>query len=113
VRRILCIGSLFWHCVRAAFGRGLTIGLALGWGFLVNWVLAKFVRPEAVLSLGFLPFIAGYLASCIAGVHLFRRSDNPAVVLAAIRMTGLVTIVMMFLGAMSPASFLLSNSEHQ
>jgi len=110
----------------------LTIGLVLGWGFLINWLLVKLVEPESLLSIGFLPFIVGYFASCLLGVYLFTRSDNPAVsflgynlvvvpfglvvnivvsqyepavVLSAIRVTGFVTILMMFLGTMFPAFF--------
>lgn len=110
----------------------LTIGLVLGWGFLINWLLVKLVEPEPLLRLGFLPFIVGYVASCFLGVYLFTRSDKPAVsflgynlvvvpfglvvnivvsqyepavVLSAIRVTGLVTIIMMFLGAAFPGFF--------
>lgn len=110
----------------------LVIGATLAWGFGINWLMVKHV-PLDIIS-GIHPFIliGAYLASCFFGVYLYTKSDNPMVsfvgynfvvvpfgfiinmvvasydpliVQEAIRITGLVTLIMMILGTLFPAFF--------
>jgi FtsH-binding integral membrane protein len=110
----------------------LVIGLVLSWGFLVNWLMVKTIPYEAIQSVNPWVFFIGYLAACFFGIYLFTKSDSPlvsfigynfvvipfglvinivvaqyepALVLAAIRVTGLVTVVMMILGTIFPKFF--------
>ncbi len=110
----------------------LTVGLVLCWGFFVNWLMVKGIPTEAIAGIDFRLFLLGYFGSCFFGVYLFNRSANPAVsflgynfvvvpfgfivnlvvsrydtglVLEAVRITGMVTLVMMFLGSLYPAFF--------
>ncbi len=110
----------------------LVIGLTLIWGFVVNWFMVLNIPVEAISSVNPIIFFVAYFASCFFGVYLFRKSGDPAisfvgynfvvvpfglmvnlvvsqynpdVVLEAIRITGLVTFVMMLLGSMYPAFF--------
>jgi FtsH-binding integral membrane protein len=110
----------------------LVIGLALLWGFAINWLMVLNISVEAISSVNPFIFFIGYFASCFFGIYLFKRSDSPIVsfigynfvvvpfgfiinlvvsqydpslVLEAIRVTGLVTFVMMLLGSMYPAFF--------
>jgi FtsH-binding integral membrane protein len=110
----------------------LVIGLVLSWGFLVNWLMVKSIPLEAIQSVNLWVFIIGYLAACFFGIYLFTKSDSPlvsfigynfvvipfglminivvaqyepALVLAAIRVTGMVTVVMMILGTIFPKFF--------
>jgi FtsH-binding integral membrane protein len=110
----------------------LVIGLVLCWGFFVNYLIVKNVSYESIAGINPIIFLLLYLGSCFFGVYLYSRSDNPAVsfigynfvvvpfglivnlvvhqydpaiVLAAIRVTGLVTVCMMFLGTLFPVFF--------
>ena len=110
----------------------LLIGLVLCWGFLVNWLMIKFIPYETVASIHWLVFLIGYFACCLGGIYLFTNSQmplvsflgynlvvvpfgliinlvvhryDPVVVLEAIRVTGLVTLVMMVLGSLVPKFF--------
>lgn len=110
----------------------LTIGAVLCYGFFVNWLMVKHIDPKAIIAINPWIFIIGYFASCFFGIYLFNKSDNPAVsflgynfvvvpfgliiniavhayapelVAEAIRITGLVTFVMMVLGSLFPAFF--------
>ncbi|MFH1768505.1 MAG: Bax inhibitor-1 family protein [Candidatus Omnitrophota bacterium] len=110
----------------------LVIGLVLCWGFLVNWLIVKNISYESLSNINPLLFILGYFASCIFGVFLFTKSKDPsisfigynfvvvpfglvinlvvyhydpALVLEAIRITGFVTLFMMFLGTLFPIFF--------
>jgi FtsH-binding integral membrane protein len=110
----------------------LVIGLVLCWGFFINWVIVKNVSYSALARINPLLFIVMYIASCFLGVFLFRSSTNPlvsfigynfvvvpfglvvnmvvhqynpALVLEAIRITGLVTALMMFAGTLFPDFF--------
>jgi len=116
----------------SATAYNLVIGLALIWGFAVNWFMVLNISPESISSINPIIFYVGYFASCFFGIYLFNKSDNPAIsfigynfvvvpfgliinlvvsqynpdiVLEAIRVTGLVTFVMMLLGSMYPAFF--------
>lgn len=110
----------------------LIIGLVLCWGFLINWLIVHYIRPEVVLRINPWIFLAGYFASCLYGVYLFNTSKDPAVsfigynfvvvpfgfvvnivvrlyepelVLQAIQLTAAVTVVMMLAGSLFPRSF--------
>ena len=110
----------------------LTIGLVLGWGFFVNWLIVKTVPYEWLASINFFFFLIPYFGSCMLGAYLFNKSANPvlsfvgynlvvvpfglvvnlvvhqydaALVLDAIRVTGCVTVIMMALGTLFPAFF--------
>lgn len=108
------------------------IGLTLLWGFAINWWMVNTISPESIASINIWVFLIGYFASCFFGIYLFTNSTTPFVsfigynfvvvpfgliinlvvsrydadiVANAIRITGLVTIAMMCLGAMYPAFF--------
>ncbi len=110
----------------------LLIGLTLCWGFAVNYFIVKTVDTQALLQIHFLVFIIGYFASCMFGVFLYSKSDQPiisfigynfvvvpfglmvnlvvsqyddALILEAVKVTGLVTGSMMLLGTLFPAFF--------
>jgi FtsH-binding integral membrane protein len=110
----------------------LLIGMVLLWGFWINWLMVQWVPVELIQSVNIWIFLLGYFASCFFGVYLFRSSTNalvsfigynfvvvpfglvinvvvsgydPALVLEAMRITGLVTFVMMVLGMLFPAFF--------
>lgn len=110
----------------------LAIGVCLCWGFLANWLMLNNISYEAIASINKWVFFGGYFASCFLGVYLFSASKNPlvsfvgynfvvvpfglvinlvvsrydsALVIDAVRITGVVTCVMMFLGASFPAFF--------
>lgn len=110
----------------------LLIGLTLGWGFLVNWLMVVSIDAESIRSVHPLLFIIGYIACCAAGVRLFTRSTDPlmsflgynlvvlplgfvvnllvsphdaTLVQDAIRVTGLVTLAMLALGTLFPRFF--------
>lgn len=108
------------------------IGLTLIWGFAVNWLMVVNIPVESISSVNPIIFFIGYFASCFFGIYLFSKSDSPIVsfigynfvvvpfgliinlvvsqydpniVVEAIRVTGMVTFVMMLLGSMYPAFF--------
>lgn len=108
------------------------IGVVLCWGFAVNWVLVRFVDTGTLQNIHPLIFLAGYFVCCLGGVYLFNSSKDPSVsflgynlvvfpfglvlnvvisrydptlVLDALRITALVTVVMMVLGTVFPAFF--------
>jgi FtsH-binding integral membrane protein len=110
----------------------LTIGAVLCWGFFINWLMVKHIDPAAIIAINPWIFFIGYFAFCFFGIYLFNKSNNPAIsfigynfvvvpfglivnivvhaydpklVLEAIRITGLVTFVMMVLGSLFPAFF--------
>ncbi|MBU2870602.1 Bax inhibitor-1 family protein [Colwellia sp. E2M01] len=110
----------------------VVIGLTLLWGFAINWFMVLNIPVESISNINPIVFFIAYFASCFFGVYLFSKSINPLVsfigynfvvvpfgliinlvvsqynpdiVLEAIRVTGLVTFVMMLLGAMYPAFF--------
>ena len=111
----------------------LVIGLVLCWGFLVNWMMVKNIPSDTLSGINPILFLVGYFVSCLLGVWMFTKSENPLVsfigynfvvapfglvinlvvhqydpdlVLSAIRVTGLVTAAMMFLGSIFPGFFL-------
>ncbi|WP_419769514.1 MAG: Bax inhibitor-1 family protein [Candidatus Marinarcus sp.] len=110
----------------------VAIGLTLCWGFVLNWYMVTDIDTQWIASINPWVFFIGYFASCFFGIYLFNSSNNPFVsfigynfvvvpfgliinlvvsrydtelVSEAIRITGLVTVCMMFLGAMFPAFF--------
>lgn len=110
----------------------LVIGLTLAWGFAVNWFMVKNIDPNLIATINPIVFFIGYFVFCFLGVYLFNKSSNPIVsflgynlvvvpfgliinlvvnrydaslVADAIRVTGIVTVVMMCLGSLFPAFF--------
>ena len=110
----------------------LVIGLTLLWGFAINWLMVLNIPVESISSINPIVFFVGYFALCFFGIYLFGKSEspmvsfigynfvvvpfgliinlvvsqyNPDIVLEAIRVTGMVTFVMMLLGSMYPAFF--------
>ncbi len=110
----------------------LIIGLTLCWGFAVNWWMVGNIPLSTLAGINRWVLILGYFASCFFGMYLFTKSSNPAVSFAgynfvvvpfgfivnmmvaqynpeivgdAIRVTGLVTGIMMVLGTLFPAFF--------
>ena len=108
------------------------IGLVLCWGFLINWLMVKNINPAIILEIPIFVFLICYFASCFFGVYLFNNYDqpiisfigyncvvvpfglivnlvvsqyDPGIVLEAIKITGIVTGVMMIMGTMFPAFF--------
>ncbi|GGP73686.1 Bax inhibitor-1 family protein [Shewanella ulleungensis] len=108
------------------------IGLTLIWGFAINWLMVLNISVESISSINPIIFFIGYFASCFFGIYLFKKSEkpivsfigynfvvvpfgliinlvvsqyNPDIVQEAIRVTGMVTFVMMLLGSMYPAFF--------
>ncbi|HRX15795.1 MAG TPA: Bax inhibitor-1 family protein [Spirochaetota bacterium] len=108
------------------------IGLTLCWGFGINYLMVKHVSPGFALQYGFWPFIIAYFIMCFLGIYLFTKYDeplisflgynlvvvpfgfvinivvsqySPSLVLQAVQMTGIVTLIMMFLGTLFPAFF--------
>jgi FtsH-binding integral membrane protein len=116
----------------SAAAYNLVIGLTLAWGFAINWFMVVNIDPESIANISPWVFFIGYFASCFFGIYLFSKSNNPLVsfvgynfvvvpfgliinlvvsrydaelVSEAIRVTGLVTIGMMCLGAIFPEFF--------
>lgn len=110
----------------------MLIGLVLCWGFLVNYIILKYVDTQWLLGMDFRIFLIAYFVSCFFGVFLFNRSTNPfvsfigynfvvvpfglivnlvvsyydpALVVQAIQITGLTTVLMMVLGSLYPQFF--------
>ncbi|RKZ09045.1 hypothetical protein DRQ25_07575 [Candidatus Fermentibacteria bacterium] len=110
----------------------LVIGLVLCWGFFASWMIVKMIPYKSLVDINIWVFFGGYFASCFIGFFIFTKSVNPFVsfigynfvvvpfgliinivvhqydpglVQSAIRVTGLVTFVMMVLGSLYPAFF--------
>jgi len=110
----------------------VVIGLTLMWGFAINWLMVVNIPVASINSINPIVFFVGYLGSCFLGIYLFKKSAspmvsfigynfvvvpfgliinlvvsqyNPDIVVQAIRVTGMVTFVMMVLGSMYPAFF--------
>lgn len=110
----------------------LVIGLVLCWGFLINWLIVRYVSTTWIKGIDIRIFLLVYFASCFYGVYLFNKSSDPSIsfagynfvvvpfgfvvnvvvsrydpslVLEAIRITACVTIVMMILGSLYPQFF--------
>lgn len=107
------------------------IGLTLCWGFLLNWLMVKTIPYESIASINPWLFFIGYIAACFFGIFLTKSSSPlisfigynfivvpfgiiinlvihqyaPNLVLSAIRVTGLVTLIMMILGTIFPRFF--------
>ena len=110
----------------------LVIGMVLCWGFFASWMIVKIIPYKSLVDINIWVFFIGYFASCFLGFLIFTKSVNPFIsfigynfvvvpfgliinivvhqydpglVLAAIRVTGLVTFIMMILGSLFPAFF--------
>ncbi len=119
----------------ALIGNGvynLIIGMVLCWGFLINYLMVKYIPVETVYNIDGRLFLLGYFVLCFGGVYLFEKSSNPFVsflgynlvvipfgfiinivvsqydsslVMDAIRITGIVTAIMMLAGVLFPEFF--------
>ncbi|HHH9443058.1 TPA: Bax inhibitor-1 family protein [Pseudomonas aeruginosa] len=110
----------------------LILGAVLLWGFALNWWMVANIPADSLKSIGMVPFLVGYFVSAFAGVAIIFGSSNPVLsfigynlivlpiglvlvialpghshgnIIAAARMTTLLTIAMMALGTMFPAFF--------
>lgn len=110
----------------------LIIGAVLCWGFGMNWLMVTKIPTELITAVDPVIFFIGYSVSCLSGVYLFSKSANPIfsfvgynlvvvpfgliinivvsdydphLVLEAIKMTSVVTGIMMLLGATFPSFF--------
>ena len=110
----------------------LIIGAVLCWGFLVNWWMVRNIPGSSIASVSPIVFFIGYFVCCIAGIMLFTKSHSPVMsflgynlvvipfgliinlvvanydpglVLDAIKVTGMVTVVMMLFGTLFPGFF--------
>lgn len=108
------------------------IGAVLLYGFLMNVFIVKTVPVATLLSINIWVFLIGYFASCLFGIYLFTKSDNPVVsfigfnfvavpfglivnivtsqyspdlVINAMQVTTVVTCIMMLLGTAYPKFF--------
>ncbi|MDA3962684.1 MAG: Bax inhibitor-1 family protein [Planctomycetota bacterium] len=110
----------------------LIIGATLAYGFGVNYLMVQHLPLASIQSINPFVFIIGYFASCLLGIYLFNKSNNPLVsflgynlvvvpfgliinlavsryndtiVGNAIMVTGGVTVIMMFCGTLFPRFF--------
>lgn len=110
----------------------LVIGLVLVWGFAINYLMVRSIEFTLTSTTQIILFIVGYFASFYIGHRIMRNSENPAisfigynfivvpfgliidtvisgysptVVQNAMLITGIVTLVMMFLGVIYPEFF--------
>lgn len=108
------------------------IGAVLLYGFLMNVFIVKTVPVASLLAINIWVFLIGYLASCLFGIYLFTKSDNPVVsfigfnfvavpfglivnivtsqyspelVINAMQVTTVVTCIMMVMGTAYPKFF--------
>lgn len=124
-----------FDCYGTRIGDGvynLLIGLVLCWGFMVNWLIVKYIPHSSLEGINIWVFLLAYFVSCFFGVYLFKSSEAPLVsfigynfvvapfgavinlvvyhydqtiVLQAMKLTGLVTGTMMVLGSLFPVFF--------
>ena len=108
------------------------IGSVMLYGFLMNVFIVKTVPVASLLSINIWVFLIGYFASCLFGIYLFSKSDNPVIsfigfnfvavpfglivnmvtsqyspelVINAMQVTAVVTCIMMVLGTAYPKFF--------
>ncbi len=110
----------------------LTIGAVLVWGFLIDFLMARFLTPY-IINVNYIVILGVYLVSSIAGISLVFKSRKPAVsfvgftvlaagmgliltffltaytastIYSAFLMTGIVTVIMMLAGMFFPSFFM-------
>ncbi|HCR1517470.1 TPA: US12 family protein [Pseudomonas aeruginosa] len=110
----------------------LILGAVLLWGFALNWWMVATIPTETIKAINPLVFIIGYFASAIVGCIIIFSSKNPIIsffgynmivvpiglvlvmfipghsqenIIAAARVTTLLTVTMMVLGTLFPAFF--------
>jgi FtsH-binding integral membrane protein len=110
----------------------LTIGAVLVWGFLIDFIMARFLTPY-IVQVNYIVILIAYFACSMAGIALVFKSRKPAVSLAGFTvlaagvgliltffltaytastiyspflMTGIVTVVMMLAGLFFPSFFM-------
>ncbi|ANI18891.1 TPA: Bax inhibitor-1 family protein [Pseudomonas aeruginosa] len=123
------IGS--YHQISASV-YNLILGAVLLWGFALNWWMVATIPTETIKAINPLVFIIGYFASAIVGCIFIFSSKNPIIsffgynmivvpiglvlvmfipghsqenIIAAVRVTTLLTVSMMVLGTLFPAFF--------
>ncbi len=123
------IGS--YHQISASV-YNLILGAVLLWGFALNWWMVATIPTETIKAINPLVFIIGYFASAIVGCIIIFSSKNPIIsffgynmivvpiglvlvmfipghsqenIIAAVRVTTLLTVSMMVLGTLFPAFF--------
>ena len=57
----------------------LIIGATLFWGFIMNYLLIKYIPASVVSSINPIVFIISYFAVCFLGIWMFTSSDSPAI----------------------------------
>lgn len=136
---VLDTGTVFNRTAQNSRGKAISpikynliIGLVLGWGALVNWLIVKAVSFEAWDDISRLVFLIVYCGSCYLGIYLFTKSRkplvsfigynlvvvplgavvdmifqgyDPSIVLETVKITGLVIATMMVLGSRFPELF--------
>lgn len=110
----------------------LVLGVLLLWGFGLNWLMVELIPSAPVRAIDPLVFMIGYFVSCLAGCLLIFKSRNPAIsfigynlivlpiglllvivlpgyaqehIIAAVRVTTLLTVGMMIAGSLFPQFF--------
>lgn len=108
------------------------IGAVLLYGFLMNVFIVKTVPVASIMAIPMWIFLIGYFASCLFGIYLFSKSDNPFfsfigfnfvavpfglivnlvtsqyapdMVINAMQVTAVVTCIMMAMGTAYPKFF--------
>lgn len=108
------------------------IGAVLLYGFLMNVFIVKTIPVASIMAIPMWIFLIGYFASCLFGIYLFTKSENPLVsfigfnfvavpfglivnlvtsqyspdtVVNAMQVTTVVTCIMMVMGTAYPKFF--------
>ncbi|RJX78951.1 Bax inhibitor-1 family protein [Pseudomonas sp. LS-2] len=110
----------------------LALGFFLLWGFGLNWLMVELIPSGPIRAINSLVFLLGYFACGFSGCALISKSKNPAVsfigynlivvpiglvlvcalpefahehIMAAVRVTTLLTVGMMVMGTLFPQFF--------
>lgn len=57
----------------------LLVGLTLLWGFVINFLMVKFIPVSVIAGIHPVVFILAYFALCITGCVMFTKSDDSKV----------------------------------
>lgn len=110
----------------------LALGFFLLWGFGLNWLMVEFISSAPIRAINSLVFLIGYFICCFSGYALISKSRNPLIsfigynlivvpiglvlvcalpafahehIMAAVRITTLLTVAMMVMGTLFPHFF--------
>lgn len=116
----------------SASAYNLALGALLLWGFGLNWLMVALIPAEPLQAIEPWIFFVGYFVSCMAGCMLMSKSQEPAIsfigynlivvpiglllvivlpnyaqehIIAAVRVTTLLTAGMMIMGTLFPQFF--------